>query len=191
MSSSNNIQTPSTIEGSQPNKRRWFAAAGGLAGAGLIAAAVLVPTSGADWFDSGEGTVKVSVGAVSIDVNEGNSGAFNLAFEGLMPGVTKQQSFKVTNTGDVPVTLTFQADNFDVVGGAGLNATTVDQLTASLNGDPAKPVLQFGGSVVTLGGLESGQTATIPVTVSLAANADKAWSGVQASGDVVVKAVQR
>lgn len=176
--------------------RKSFRVGAGLLGAGVVAALLLTPVTGADFSASDTGRVDVSTATLSIGLTDdkGSTGTFDLDFTNLKPGEVKTQTFHVTNTGSIDATAKIGAPitGASFTGGVGtLTQADLNEFKVGVVGYQnlvAAPSLANGS--INLGTIAAGQTKAYTVQVGLDQTAGNEWQGRSVGATATVTLTQ-
>lgn len=158
-------------------------------GAGAIALALLVPTTGADFSASDTGSVEATTGTLTVELNDAdNVGTFQLSYPNLAPGQVKVDKFTVKNTGSIPADVVIGQPFSNVA--VNLGVANPSKLLVSVDGYQVQvPATSLTGNL-SLGSLNPGQSRTYTVRVGLDQSAGNEWQGKSLSTDVTVSLKQ-
>ncbi|MBM3210021.1 hypothetical protein FJZ39_01605 [Candidatus Saccharibacteria bacterium] len=153
----------------------------GVGGAAAIAALVFGGAgTGADFTASDRGDVTVSTGDLTLTLANGD-----LDYPDLAPGLSKTDTFTVTNTGSVASEGEFEFE-LDSASVSGLTEAQAANLTVKVGDNAAVPVTQVLGATFPLGELAPDQSKNVDVTFALNSAAGNEWQNKSATGKGVV-----
>lgn len=179
----------------KPATQKRVRTLGALGIAGVAAALLLQPVSGADFTASDNGRVDVSTAQLTLSLSDdnGSSDSFDLDFTNLKPGETLTQSFYATNTGSIAGDVSFAPANplNSTLTGGQLTAGDYAELTVAIPGHLKPTRVDQLPASISLGSLVAGESKGFPLEISLASSAGNEWQNVTLGADATVTLKQR
>lgn len=167
---------------------------------GLALAAVvgigLIPATGAYFSASDNGSAKVSMATLSVDLGDnahGLEGTFHANFDNLAPGGSASQTFYVKNTGSIPATVHLKQNVQSFAGGPDWPATgtsahaqEVQKLKSAVDGYSGWVRAWNQALNADLGVLQPGEQKAYTLMFALDSDAGNMWQGLQVGANVVI-----
>lgn len=158
----------------------------GLGAAGILAAALFMPATGADFTASDNFGTTVQTATLSVELKgDGDGKAFALSYQNLVPGEPQGREFTVTNTGSIAASVSLTNRTTSNTAGARLTGADWEEFRSGVEGYTGM-VKSNVGLNADLGVLQPGESRTYVLVHGLEESAGNEWQGVGLTTNVVV-----